>query len=65
MTQDWITADLRSAQLAIVAAIWRIPSITEYLRSGKSVWPDLCEHMGLMYTPENKAVRGFSPHTVR
>jgi len=56
MTQDWITADLRSAQLAIVAAIWRVPSITEYLRSGKSVWPDLCEHMGLMYTHENKAV---------
>ena len=56
MTQDWITADLRSAQLAIVAAIWQIPSITEYLRSGKSVWPDLCEHMALMYTPENKAV---------
>ena len=55
MTQDWVTADLRSAQLAIVAKLWRIECITDYLESGKSIWPDLCGHMGVPYDAGNKA----------
>lgn len=47
MTQDWVTADLKSAQLAIVASVWGVPSLSEYLASGRRVWPDLCQHMGL------------------
>lgn len=56
MTQDWITADLRSAQLAIVAKQWRIDYLTDYLADGRSVWPDLCEHMEMEFTPDNKAI---------
>ena len=56
MTKDWVTADLKSAQLAIVASVWGVPSLTEYLSSGKSIWPDLCQHMGLAYTDEAKSV---------
>lgn len=56
MTQDWITADLRSAQLAIVAKQWRIDYLTDYLADGRSVWPDLCEHMEMEFTGDNKAV---------
>jgi hypothetical protein len=57
-TQDWLNADLRSAQLAIVARVWDVPEITKYLIDAKSakrtIWMDLCEHMGLEYTPDNK-----------
>ena len=56
MTQDWVTADLRSAQLAIVASVWGVPRLSEYLEAGRSVWPDLCGHMNLPYTDDNKAV---------
>lgn len=56
MTQDWVTADLKSAQLAIVASVWGVPSLSDYLVSGRRVWPDLCQHMGLAYTDDDKAV---------
>ena len=55
MTQDWITADLKSAQLAIVATVWDVPSLRDYLREGKSVWRDLCGHMGVGFTDDHKA----------
>lgn len=56
LTQDWMTADLRSAQLAIVAKVWDRPEVEAYLRSGQSIWRDLCDHMGLDFTPDNKAL---------
>lgn len=56
MTQDWVTADLRSAQLAIVANVWGVPRLSDYLASGKSIWPDLCHHMGHTFTEDNKAI---------
>jgi len=56
VTQDWITGDLRSAQLAINATIWGIPEINEYLRSGGKPWIDLCDHMALKPTGDNKAI---------
>jgi len=55
LTQDWITADLRSAQLAIVAKVWDVPEIKDYLAAGASIWPDLCTHMGVPFTPDHKA----------
>lgn len=59
LTQDWITADLRSAQLAIVAKVWDVPQIEQYLievqESGRTIWEDLCQHMGLEYNSTNKA----------
>ncbi len=55
MTRDWVTADLRSAQLAIVAQVWGIPTLTDYLQSRRSIWSDLCQHMGMEFTADNKA----------
>lgn len=56
ITQDWVTADLKSAQLAIVAKVWGVPTVNDFLGTGRSIWPDLCEHMGLTYTEENKTL---------
>jgi hypothetical protein len=59
LTQDWITADLRSAQLAIVAKVWDVSEIEQYLIAGqlskRSIWDDLCEYMGLEMNSTNKA----------
>lgn len=33
--------DLRSAQLAIIAKLWKIASLTDFLKSGKSIWEEL------------------------
>jgi hypothetical protein len=59
LTQDWITADLRSAQLAIVAKVWEVPEIEQYLIAGqlskRSIWDDLCAYMGLEMNSTNKA----------
>ena len=56
LTQDWITADLRSAQLAIVAKVWGLPELDAYLRSGRSIWPELCSAIGLSLTTDNKQI---------
>ena len=39
--------DLHHAQLAIVAKLWKIPSVDAFLSSGKSLWAELINHMGL------------------
>lgn len=46
LTQGWVQADLRNAQLAIVAKLWKIPDIEEFLCENDSVWPELCRHLG-------------------
>jgi hypothetical protein len=56
MTQDWVSADLRSAQLSIVAKLWNVPDLTKFLLSGRSIWAELSEWMGVQITAENKAV---------
>ncbi len=56
ITQGWVTADLQSAQLAIVARVWDVPMIRDYLESGRSIWLDLCDHMGLEFTEDSKDV---------
>lgn len=55
MAQDWINADLRSAQLGIVAKVWDVPSLTDYLCDGNSIWHDLCRHMDMVMNADNKA----------
>lgn len=50
------TADLKSAQLAIVASVWGVPRLSDYLASGRSIWPDLSKHMSLPLAEESKAV---------
>lgn len=38
--------DLKSAQLAIVAKVWGIPELQEFLgRQGASIWNELCEYL--------------------
>ncbi len=56
MSQDWMTADLKSAQLAIVARVWGIPELDEYLSSGRKVWPELTAQIGLPFTPFGKKI---------
>ena len=56
MSQDWMTADLKSAQLAIVAKVWGIPELDEYLRSGRKIWSELTAQIGLPFTPFGKKI---------
>lgn len=46
LTQDWVEVDLAQAHLAIVAKLWNIPEVTEFLKTGESIWPSLLEWMG-------------------
>lgn len=48
LTADWYEADLQSSQLAIVAKLWNIPEVTEFLASGKSIWDSYLNHFGLV-----------------
>ena len=52
--QDWITADLKSAQLAIIAKLWDIPKLSAYLKTGINVWEDLCNYINIDFNPNNK-----------
>ena len=56
MTQNWISCDLRSCQLAVISKVWEIPELSDYLAEGGKIWVDLCAWMGLEYTDENKSV---------
>lgn len=53
LTQDWIEMDLQNAHLAIVAKVWDIPSVKEYLATGKSIWESLLPHMNIPLTDKN------------
>lgn len=55
VTQDWITADLRSAQLAIVARVWDVPQVTDFLQDQtRSIWKELAAHLHLDLTEVTK-----------
>lgn len=45
LTQDWVELDLQNAHLAIVAKLWNIPTVKEYLITGQSIWESLLPHM--------------------
>lgn len=45
LTQDWVEVDLAQAHLAIVAKIWNISEVTQFLKTGESIWPSLLEWM--------------------
>lgn len=49
LTSDWAEYDLRSAQLAICAALWQVDSVRVFLKEGGHIWQSLFEHMGLDY----------------
>lgn len=56
LTQDWIECDLRSAQLAIVAKLWDLPLVSEFLAQQQSIWVHLAEKLGVELTPQLKKV---------
>lgn len=56
LTEGWMKADLKSAQLAIVAAKWECPQLTDYLQQGKSIWPELLWSLGLSLDDEEKSM---------
>lgn len=52
LTKEWVEVDLQNAHLAIVAKVWDIPVVKEYLMTGKSIWESLLPHMGI--SPSDK-----------
>jgi hypothetical protein len=38
LTKDWTEIDLKNAQLAIIAKLWDIPTLQDYLATGQSIW---------------------------
>ena len=42
---DWPELDLSSAQLAIAAKDWNLPSVRRFLDEGRSIWQSLYTHM--------------------
>jgi hypothetical protein len=55
LAPTWQTADLRSAQLGIVASQWRIPMVLEFLRDYPgSVWEYLFAELKIQRTDERK-----------
>ena len=55
LAPGWRTADLRSAQLAIVAQQWQIPMVQEFLRDYVgSVWDYLFSELQIERTDEHK-----------
>ena len=54
LTQDWVEYDLKGAQFAIVARLWRIPELQAFLASGASVWATLLGELGLPVSVKRK-----------
>jgi len=46
LTKGWYEADLKSAQLAIVATLWDIPEVKDFLKTGESFWSNILEFLG-------------------
>lgn len=54
LTRDWLSCDLRSAQLAIISTIWECPKLKTFLESGSSIWQELATHMMVESDPHGK-----------
>jgi hypothetical protein len=54
ITEDWLKADLTSAQLAIAATFWSAPKVSHFLESGNSIWTELQQWMKVQHEPESK-----------
>jgi len=48
--KGWYEYDLVSSQLAIVAKLWNITEVQEFLQSGNHIWTSLFTHLGINYT---------------
>ena len=56
LTDGWIHADLRAAQLAIIAKLWECPRAVEAVESRQSIWARLHHYMGWKNSDETKAL---------
>lgn len=55
--EDCIKVDIKSSQFSIIANLWGIQSIVDFLDSGKSLWEELFNWLGLENeSKSNKAV---------
>jgi hypothetical protein len=59
LTQDWMSFDLQSAQLAICAREWQVEEILLFLehglKGGPSIWDELAAYLHATCTPQLKA----------
>lgn len=46
LCKGWWEADLKSSQLAIVATLWDVKELQDYLAAGNSIWSDLLAWVG-------------------
>ena len=49
MCKGWTEYDLVSSQLAIVAKLWSITLVEDFLKSGNHIWTELFTHLGKDY----------------
>jgi hypothetical protein len=47
--RGWYEYDLVSSQLTIVAKLWNIGEVQEFLQSGNKIWISLFEYLGVKY----------------
>src|SRR5665647_1468612 len=47
--------DLKSAHLGIVAKLWNMPLMTEFLTNRYSIWNEMFSHCGISKSEDNKA----------
>lgn len=47
--KGWYEYDLVSSQLAIVAKLWKITEVQDFLRAGNHIWTSLFTHLGVNY----------------
>lgn len=47
LTKDWVEFDLQSSQLAIVAKIWNIKPLHDFLSGEKSIWSEMFSYFGI------------------
>lgn len=54
-TKGWIEADLRGAQLAIIAKLWNCPITLKILHERVSIWGELSNQAGISFNAHNKS----------
>ena len=59
LTKDWVEFDLQSSQLAIVAKLWDIKPLKDFLSEGKSIWDEFFTYFEIATANEEvkKAVK--------
>lgn len=48
LCDGWYEVDITNCQLTIVAHLWELPDVADFLQRHGSVWPDVLGHLGVM-----------------